>query len=163
MILQKKVLIGLLLAAVLSLAVLLLLILRQGSVRTIQEKDLPSKGQTSASSNFRQGNAKAQSSEDKQLADWLAKQAEERKKIEEEVAGWGKMPIKFYGKVLDEMSQSIEGASIDYSITDLSPEGRTMYHAKSKRDGSFLIENRQGKNLGNYPLTTSSCFGRFVA
>jgi hypothetical protein len=68
-------------------------------------------------------------------------------KLFKEVMGWGRTPIKFYGRVVDEAGRAIEGADIDYSLTDSSPEGRTMYHMVSGSDGNFTIKDAKGKNL----------------
>jgi len=65
----------------------------------------------------------------------------------EEVRNWGKTPIVFYGKVVDEKSQAVNDALIRYSTTDLSPEGRTMRETRSSSDGTFSIQHVHGKNL----------------
>ena len=51
---------------------------------------------------------------------------------------WWRIPIVFYGKVVDEKDQPIAGASIDYSVNDDSPDGRSEYHSSSGLDGSFV-------------------------
>lgn len=68
-------------------------------------------------------------------------------KLLEEVRNWGKTPIVFYGKVVDEKSQAVSDALIRYSTTDLSPEGRTMREIRSSNDGTFSIQRVHGKNL----------------
>jgi hypothetical protein len=56
-------------------------------------------------------------------------------------------PIRFYGKVLDENSNSVPGAQIDFSWTDLSLTGNSQAQASSAHDGSFSLEGVTGKNL----------------
>ena len=56
-------------------------------------------------------------------------------------------PITFYGKVVDQDDKPVDQASIDYSITDMSPDGRTMRKTFSGSDGFFLISGVQGNNM----------------
>lgn len=65
----------------------------------------------------------------------------------EEVRNWGRTPIVFYGKVVDDKMKSVNDALIRYSTTDLSSEGRTMRETRSSSDGTFSIQNVHGKNL----------------
>lgn len=58
-----------------------------------------------------------------------------------------KQPINFYGKVLDENNQPVEGASVDFKWTDLSPNGTSEYHATSDSSGLFSMVNQTGKRL----------------
>ena len=58
-----------------------------------------------------------------------------------------KQPINFYGKVLDESNQPIENASVDFTWTDLSPNGTSHYHTWSDSVGLFSMLHKNGKRL----------------
>jgi hypothetical protein len=56
-------------------------------------------------------------------------------------------PIEFYGKVVDENDQPVEGAQITFGTTDLSPTGTSDYPSMSDAQGLFSITGIQGKLL----------------
>jgi protocatechuate 3,4-dioxygenase beta subunit len=58
-----------------------------------------------------------------------------------------KQPINFYGKVVDENEQPVEGASAYLNWTDLSANGTSEYQTVSDASGLFSMENRKGKRL----------------
>lgn len=58
-----------------------------------------------------------------------------------------KQPINFYGKVVDENNQPVEGASVDFKWTDLSLNGTSQYHTTSDANGLFSMVNQTGKRL----------------
>jgi len=60
----------------------------------------------------------------------------------------GKMPIEFYGKVVDEKSQPVADATVKFTWTDLSPEGSSKRETKSDATGLFALHGVRGKNLG---------------
>lgn len=60
----------------------------------------------------------------------------------------GKMPIEFYGKVVDEKNQPVPDADIDFVWTDLSAEGTSKQKTKSDNNGLFALHGVLGKNLG---------------
>jgi hypothetical protein len=59
-----------------------------------------------------------------------------------------KVPIVFYGQVLDQNDQPVEGASISMSWTDLSNKGVSKRKLISDAGGLFSISAVRGKNLG---------------
>ena len=59
-----------------------------------------------------------------------------------------KMPIEFYGKVVDDKNQPIENAAIRFQWTDLSREGTSEYNTISDSQGLFKLDGVTGKNLG---------------
>jgi hypothetical protein len=59
-----------------------------------------------------------------------------------------KMPIEFYGRVIDDQSQPVEGANIRFQWTDLSPHGTSEYTTLSDSEGLFQLSGATGKNLG---------------
>jgi hypothetical protein len=71
----------------------------------------------------------------------------EQRQIEERVRNEWNTEISFYGRVLDQLGQPVQGASIDYMCNDLSPEGVTRYQSKSGSDGRFSITGVRGKFL----------------
>lgn len=58
-----------------------------------------------------------------------------------------KLPISFYGKVIDEVGQPISGANIAFSWTDLSQEGTSQQNALSDTSGLFSLTGVTGKSL----------------
>ncbi|MCX6937919.1 MAG: carboxypeptidase-like regulatory domain-containing protein [Verrucomicrobia bacterium] len=59
-----------------------------------------------------------------------------------------KMPIEFYGKVVDDKDQPIEKTTIRFQWTDLSREGTSEYNTISDSQGLFRLDGVTGKNLG---------------
>lgn len=59
-----------------------------------------------------------------------------------------RVPIDFYGQVLDQNDQPVAGASISISWTDLSNNGVSKRKLVSDADGLFSISKVEGKNLG---------------
>jgi hypothetical protein len=59
-----------------------------------------------------------------------------------------KMPIEFYGRVIDDQGQPIEGAKIRFQWTDLSPHGTSESTTLSNTEGLFHLLGATGKNLG---------------
>lgn len=70
----------------------------------------------------------------------------EREKLDP--AWQGKMPIEFYGKVVDEKGRPVSEADIAFVWTDLSAEGTSKQKAKSDSNGLFALHGVLGKNLG---------------
>lgn len=58
-----------------------------------------------------------------------------------------KMPISFYGKVVDDSDQPVSGANIAFSWTDLSSEGTSQKNAISDALGYFSLTGATGKTL----------------
>lgn len=58
-----------------------------------------------------------------------------------------KMPINFYGKVVDQDGQPVSGAKIQFSWTDLSKGGCTQREMSSDAQGNFTLENKKGRFL----------------
>ena len=58
-----------------------------------------------------------------------------------------KMPINFYGRVLDEINQPVGGATVKFTWTDLSPAGSSSAEVLSDGSGSFALTGKQGKRL----------------
>ena len=106
--------------------------------RTISDSNSAPKNQKDQN----QDNAVQQDSADKQLTDWLAKQAEETKKIEEMFASWARYPIEFYGKVVDENDQPVPDAVAHFLVSDTSENGTTNYKRQSDKNGLFYFSAR---------------------
>lgn len=69
-------------------------------------------------------------------------------RLDETDKGWEwKMPISFYGKVVDERMQPIEGASIHFQWTDTSSKGTSEIEQRSDPRGLFSLQNVRGKFL----------------
>jgi hypothetical protein len=60
----------------------------------------------------------------------------------------GKMPIDFFGKVVDLEDRPVEGATVRFSWTDLSAAGSTQTTTMSDARGLFSLNNATGKSLG---------------
>jgi len=61
-----------------------------------------------------------------------------------------KMPINFYGKVIDQTGQPVQGAKIRFQWTDMSSAGTTEKFVETDAQGIFSLQNEKGKNLGVY-------------
>jgi hypothetical protein len=57
-------------------------------------------------------------------------------------------PIEFYGKVVDENTNPVAAAEVDFDCNDTSVEGTSFYHARADANGLFSIKGIQGKVLG---------------
>jgi hypothetical protein len=58
-----------------------------------------------------------------------------------------RMPIDFYGKVVDENDRAIPQARVDFSWTDLSSTGNSTATTSSGPDGSFALRGKNGRHL----------------
>jgi hypothetical protein len=59
-----------------------------------------------------------------------------------------KMPIAFYGKVVDQDNNPVEGVKIVFQWTDISASGTSERTVYSNDEGSFELTGVQGKRLG---------------
>lgn len=82
----------------------------------------------------------SKASTDEALREYVAK------RIADPEYDW-KQPINFYGKVVDESEQPVEGASADFKWTDLSSNGTSEYHTVSDASGLFSMVSQKGKRL----------------
>lgn len=58
-----------------------------------------------------------------------------------------KMPIRFYGRVVDENQQPVGDAKVHFQWTDLSGNGTTEADTATDQQGLFQVDNVQGKRL----------------
>jgi hypothetical protein len=58
-----------------------------------------------------------------------------------------KMPINFYGRVVDESDNPVAAARIEFSWTDLSPAGNSTGTTSSASNGTFSLEGKNGRVL----------------
>ena len=58
-----------------------------------------------------------------------------------------KMPINFYGKVIDEAGQPVQGAKVRFQWTDTSETGTSERLTESNAQGMFSLTNQNGKRL----------------
>jgi cytoskeletal protein RodZ len=78
---------------------------------------------------------------------WNEKRIKQMKEALENQAEW-RTPIEFYGEVVDENTNPVAGAQIDFDANDTSAEGTSFFHTQSDANGLFSIKNIQGKILG---------------
>ena len=64
-------------------------------------------------------------------------------------ADW-KVPIRFYGRVVDQDRQPVSGATVHFQWTDLSKQGTSEADTVSDEGGNFSLTGARGKNLGVY-------------
>lgn len=73
---------------------------------------------------------------------------EERRRREKEDPGYEwKLPINFYGQVIDENERPIENAKIRFQWSNLSPEGAAESETTSDADGFFFLVDKRGNGL----------------
>jgi hypothetical protein len=58
-----------------------------------------------------------------------------------------RMPINFFGRVLDENEQPVPGAKVELSWTNLSQAGSSQAQTTTDAQGFFSLLNRTGRNL----------------
>lgn len=68
------------------------------------------------------------------------------------IAGWRlglwQAPIEFYGRVVDENSNVVAGASVIFQWTEIpSPDGNRTASTKSDAEGLFSLHNQRGPDL----------------
>lgn len=73
---------------------------------------------------------------------WWNKQSERDRNFE-----W-KMPISFYGKVIDQDDQPLEGVEVILQWTDMSAKGSSERTIFTDSDGRFELSGVSGKRLG---------------
>src|SRR4030095_9451451 len=71
---------------------------------------------------------------------WLQRVQDDKK------ADW-KVPIEFYGRVLDENSKPVPSANINFRWTNLSAKGTSTAQAVADENGLFSLAGVQGKRL----------------
>ena len=71
----------------------------------------------------------------------------ERKMDKQDVHWQYKMPISFYGNVIDDLGQPVAGATIAFGWTDLSSDGTSQRIATSDQSGLFSLTGVTGKSL----------------
>jgi len=64
-------------------------------------------------------------------------------------ADW-KVPVTFYGRVVDEDAKPVSGAKVHFQWTDLSTKGTSQADTVSDEQGFFSLTGVRGKNLGVY-------------
>jgi hypothetical protein len=64
-------------------------------------------------------------------------------------ADW-KVPIRFYGRVVDQDRQPVSGATVHFQWTVLSKQGTSEADTVSDEGGNFSLTGARGKNLGVY-------------
>jgi len=62
----------------------------------------------------------------------------------------GKVPINFWGKVVDQFGNPVEGARVDMDWTDLSIKGSSNRTVYTDTQGKFSLTGVRGKNLGMF-------------
>ncbi|MGC3989103.1 MAG: carboxypeptidase-like regulatory domain-containing protein [Chthoniobacteraceae bacterium] len=61
-----------------------------------------------------------------------------------------RMPISFYGKVIDQNGKPLDGAKIRFQWSDISIEGTSERYTQSDSNGGFFLEGVRGKGLSVY-------------
>src|SRR5207253_9775468 len=78
-----------------------------------------------------------------------AMQAWWQRREQDKQADW-KVPIRFYGKVVDQDMHPLSGANVQFEWTDLSAKGASRTNTTSDEQGFFSLTDARGKNLGVY-------------
>ncbi len=79
---------------------------------------------------------------------WIERRREQMEEERQRGLNEWRTPIEFYGKVIDENTNAVEGARVDFDCNDLSPTGTSFYNARSDTSGLFSIQGITGKLLG---------------
>lgn len=78
--------------------------------------------------------------------DWKHIEDHRRQEIEKGLHEW-RTPIEFYGLVVDDNTNAVEGVQVQFECNDLSSTGTSTYHTESDTNGLFSIKNISGKLL----------------
>ena len=70
----------------------------------------------------------------------------ERRQMDKQ-ADW-KVPIRFYGRVVDQDMRPVVRANVAFEWTDVSPHGTSKQNTMSDENGLFSLTGVRGKNLG---------------
>ena len=75
-------------------------------------------------------------------------QMEEFRRKEEIDPQWArKLPVEFYGKVIDESGMPLEGVKVAMSLLDLSPDGTSDSTRVTDSEGLFSLQGVFGQHL----------------
>ena len=80
-------------------------------------------------------------------AAWIEKRRKQMDEDRQKGLNEWRTAIEFYGRVVDEKTNPVEGAQIDFDCNDLSPKGTSFYHTQSAANGLFSIKDISGKLL----------------
>jgi hypothetical protein len=84
------------------------------------------------------------------------------RKMDKEDPNWQyKLPISFYGRVVDDENVSIAGADVEFVWTDLSNEGTSKKTTQSDMNGMFSLTGATGKGLSVY--VSKSGYKRWIS
>ena len=79
--------------------------------------------------------------------EWNSNRMKQMEAVAQSVSHEWRTPIQFYGKVVDENTNPITGAQIDFSCNDLSEAGTSNYKSTSDERGMFSVQGIAGKLL----------------
>jgi hypothetical protein len=79
---------------------------------------------------------------------WNEKRLKQMKEGAERAQDEWRTPIEFYGEVVDENTNPVTGAKVDFDCNDTSATGTSFYHTQSDANGLFSIKDIKGKLLG---------------
>jgi hypothetical protein len=69
-----------------------------------------------------------------------------RRDVQDSKWEW-RIPIRFYGKAIDEKGQAVPGADVQFQWTNLSAKGSEKWRMETDSTGLFSIDNVTGKRL----------------
>ena len=78
---------------------------------------------------------------------WVEQRRRQMEEALEKGQDQWRTPIEFYGKVVDENTNAVAGARVDFDCNDTSAEGTSFYHAQSDANGLFSIKGIKGMLL----------------
>ena len=81
------------------------------------------------------------------MADWNSNRLKQMEAASQEISNEWRTPIQFYGKVVDQDTNPVSEAEIDFSCNDLSQTGTSNYKSVSDNQGNFFIQGITGKLL----------------
>lgn len=79
--------------------------------------------------------------------EWNSNRMKQMEAVSQNLSNEWRTPIQFYGKVVDENTNPVAGAQIDFSCNDISETGTSNYKSTSDERGMFSIQEISGKLL----------------
>ena len=112
-----------------------------------QDPDLANMGDAQISNHSAALGSDLEPTPESNPAAWIEKRLKQRAEDVEKGKDEWRTPIEFYGKIVDEQEQPVEGVQVKFSCNDLSAEGTSYYEKISDNQGLFSISGVQGKLL----------------
>jgi Carboxypeptidase regulatory-like domain len=119
----------------------------QPAAGTSQSSSVPASPPQLPPKNMQTASASALPNPATNQAAWMDARIKQMEQDHQNALNDWRTPIEFYGEVVDENTNPVASAKIDFSCNDLSPTGTSNYQTVSDANGFFSITGITGKLL----------------